>query len=164
MSEGRGINYRALAEFRYEIRRFLNFSETAARASGIEPHQHQALLAIRGIAPEAKATVGWLADQLHVQHHSAVELIDRLESKRLVRRSRRQTDRREVLLQLTSRGEKLLQALSAHHRAELRTTGPRLLKTLRAAIDRTEESVGLRKALSRQPRIAEAAKRYRQKN
>src|ERR1700731_4491393 len=97
-SRKRSIDYTALADFRYEIRRFLNFSETAARAAGIEPHQHQALLAIKGLPARQIATVGALAERLQIQHHSAVELTNRLESKGLIRRSRGQADRREVLL------------------------------------------------------------------
>jgi DNA-binding MarR family transcriptional regulator len=136
MKRERGINFRALSDFRYEIRRFLNFSEQAARTAGVEPHQHQALLAIKGLPAGAHATVGWLAERLQTQHHSTVELTNRLESKGLIIRSRSRTDRREILLHVTNRGEKLLQVLSVHHRAELRTAGPRLLKALRGAIRR----------------------------
>src|SRR5579864_8619690 len=99
------IDYAALADFRYEIRRFLNFSEQAAREASIEPHQHQALLAIKGLPASQIATVGVLAERLQIQHHSAVELTDRLEAKRLIRRLRSHEDRREVLLTLTPRGE-----------------------------------------------------------
>jgi DNA-binding MarR family transcriptional regulator len=129
-----GIDYGALADFRYEIRRFLNFSEQAARAAGIEPHQHQALLAIKGLPAEQKATVGVLAERLQVQHHSAVELVNRLETKGLIRRMRGQADRREVLLHLTGRGERLLMNLTLPHRAELRSVGPALVQALRAAV------------------------------
>lgn len=138
----RGIPYRALAEFRYEIRRFLNFSERAARAAGIEPQQHQALLAIKGLPDGQKATVGSLAEQLQIQHHSAVELAIRLESKGLVKRSRNSADRRQVLLMLTGRGEKLLRGLSATHHAELRTAGPNLLRALEAAVRHARMRLG----------------------
>ena len=132
----RRIDYSALADFRYEIRRFLNFSETAARVAGIEPHQHQALLAIKGLPARQIATVGVLAERLHIQHHSAVELTDRLQAKGLIRRSRGQQDRREVVLQVTLRGERLLRALSLSHRAELQSAGPRLIAALESAIAR----------------------------
>ena len=128
------IDYRSLAEFRYEIRRFLNFSEQAAREAGIEPHQHQALLAIKGLVPKQKATVGVLAERLQVQHHSAVELVNRLEKKRLIRRSRNAADRREVILALTGRGEEVLAALTLVHRAELRSAGPVLLRALNTVL------------------------------
>lgn len=130
--------YSPLESFRYEIRRFLNFSERAAREAGLEPQQHQALLVIKAMAPGSKATVGLLAERLQVQHHSAVELSDRLEKRGLIRRSRSDEDRRQVLLTLTQRGERLLQGLSESHRTELRTAGPRLLKALQAVIRRAE--------------------------
>jgi len=135
-------NYRDLAAFRYEIRRFLNFSERAARDAGVEPHQHQALLAIKGVPPGSTATVGFLAERLQVQHHSACELSDRLQGKGLVRRWRSETDRREVLLQLTPQGEKLLKGLAAAHRAELRVAGPKLMRALRDVITHNGRSNG----------------------
>ena len=128
------INYRALAAFRYEIRRYLNFSERAGRRAGIEPHQHQALLGIKGLPRGMKATIGNLAERLQIRHHSAVELVNRIESHRLVRRFRSPTDRREVLLQLTEKGQKMIQSLSVTHRAELRSIGPRLVEALESAI------------------------------
>ncbi len=128
------IDYRSLADFRYEIRRFLNFSEQAAREAGIEPHQHQALLAIKGLPIGQKATVGTLAERLQVKHHTAVELVNRLQAKKLIRRSRNGPDRREVMLALTNRGEHVLTALTRLHRAELRSAGPVLLRVLKAVL------------------------------
>ena len=143
------IDYRSLADFRYEIRRFLNFSEQAAREAGIEPHQHQALLAIKGFVPKQKATVGALAERLQVQHHSAVELVDRLEKKRLIRRTRNGADRREVILALTGRGEEVLAALTLVHRAELRSAGPVLLRALNTVLahDRSSSPRNIRARL-----------------
>ena len=114
-----GERYRPLEDFRYEIRRFLNFSERAAREAGLEPQQHQALLSIKAARLGAKVTVGYLAERLQVQHHSAVELSGRLEEKKLIRRRRSGTDRREVLLSLTERGEELLRRLSNSHQSDL---------------------------------------------
>jgi DNA-binding MarR family transcriptional regulator len=128
------IDYRSLADFRYEIRRFLNFSERAAREAGIEPQQHQALLAIKGLPIGQKATVGALAERLQVKHHTAVELVNRLQTKKLIWRTRNGPDRREVMLALTNRGEHVLTALTRLHRAELRSAGPVLLRTLNAAL------------------------------
>lgn len=128
------IDYRALADFRYEIRRFLNFSELAARSSKIEPQHHQALLAIKGLPRKMKVTIGVLAERLQIQHHSAVELTDRMQAHGLIRRTRSPSDRREVLLRPTVRGERLLRDLSLAHRAELRTAGLRLIDALKAAI------------------------------
>jgi DNA-binding MarR family transcriptional regulator len=132
----KAIDYSALADFRYEIRRFLNFSEGAARAAGIEPQQHQVLLAIKGGLPGFETTVGVLAKRLQIRHHSAVELSRRLEANGWVQRSRNGADRREVQLRLTSRGEKLLAKLSLSHRDELRTAEPRLIRALQLAVAR----------------------------
>lgn len=129
------IDYSALADFRYEIRRFVNFSERAARTAGIEPQQHQALLAIKG-RPEFDTTVGVLAERMQIRHHSAVELSSRLESRGWIRRSRNGRDRREVQLRLTPRAEKLLVKLSLAHRNELRAAGPRLIRALSRAVAR----------------------------
>jgi DNA-binding MarR family transcriptional regulator len=130
----RDADYRALASFRYEIRRYLNFSESAARAAGIEPQQHQALLAIKGAPRGQEPTIGCLAERLQIRHHSAVELTDRLERHRLIRRSRGNADRREVLLHLTPHGMDLLRRLSLAHREELQLAGPKLLESLEALV------------------------------
>jgi DNA-binding MarR family transcriptional regulator len=125
-----GIDYQAIAEFRFEIRRFLHSSERIARAAGLEPQQHQALLALKGLPAHRAATVGVLAERLLVQHHSAVELVNRLEAKGLLRRARGANDRRSVLLTPTRRGEKLLRQLALTHRAELQTARSKLLQAL----------------------------------
>ena len=70
----RQANYKAMAELRYQIRRFLRFSENAARQAGIEPQQHQLLLAVRGLPDALKPTIGVLAERMQLQHHSTVEL------------------------------------------------------------------------------------------
>ncbi len=124
-------DYRALAEFRYQIRKFLHFSESAARAAGLEPQQHQLLLAIKGLPDDQQANIGTVAERLQIQHHSTVELADRLAKRGLVQRKRAGEDRRQVLLQVTARGERLLRELALHHEEELRTTGPLLVKALR---------------------------------
>src|SRR5215470_2175053 len=123
-------DYRSLAEFRHQIRRFLHFSEGAARQAGLEPTQHQLLLALKGLAPGVRPRIGELAERLQIQHHSAVELVNRLEAGGLVRRHRSTQDRREVLLDLTPRGEKILRELSLDHRTELLNQGPQLLEML----------------------------------
>jgi len=140
------IDYQSLADLRYEIRRFLNFSEKAARAASIEPQQHQALLAIKGSRAGLATTVGTLAERLQIRHHTAVELIDRLESKGWIRRSPSPGDARKVDLRLTRRADKLLQTLSVSHRDELRTAGPRLLQALQSVLKHKRRPVGQRRA------------------
>ena len=129
----RPSDYQALAEFRYQIRRFLRFSEQAARAAGIEPQQHQLLLALRA-QPEGQADIGTLAERLQVQHHSAVELVDRLSGRGLVFRTRAEQDRRHVMVELTEQGQAELEKLSHAHLEELRRTGPALVETLDALL------------------------------
>lgn len=123
-------DYRSLGAFRYQIRRFLHFSEASAKAEGLEPQQHQMLLAIRALDEPGGPTVGSLAGHLFIRHHSAVGLIDRLAERGLVERVRGREDRREVKVRLTSRGEGKLRRLSRAHREELRTSGRLLVETL----------------------------------
>jgi DNA-binding MarR family transcriptional regulator len=124
-------NYQALAEFRYQIRRFLHFSEQVARESGVEPQQHQLMLAVKGAPDGAEPRIGYLAERLQIQHHSAVELTDRLVRKGLIQKVRSSDDRREVHVRLTSTGERVLRELTVHNRAELRSAAPALVAALR---------------------------------
>ncbi|MGE5647943.1 MAG: MarR family winged helix-turn-helix transcriptional regulator [Acidobacteriota bacterium] len=124
------VDYRALSEFHYQIRRFLRVSEQAARQAGLEPQQHQLMLAIRGLPQGGEPTVSELAERLQVRHHSVVELIDRLEQRGFVARRRAERDRRKVLVDLTAEGERMLLALNATHRMELQEAGPELVRLL----------------------------------
>jgi DNA-binding MarR family transcriptional regulator len=133
-------DYKALHEFRYAIRRFLRFSDDAARAAGIEPQQHQLMLAIKGTANTGEARVTDLAERLQVRHHSTVELIDRLVAGGYAERHRGTTDRRQVFVRLTDQGEALLRQLSITHRTVLRTGGPALVVALQAIIDERPEN------------------------
>jgi DNA-binding MarR family transcriptional regulator len=108
-------DFQAMAELRYQIRKFLRFSENVARRAGIEPQQHQLLLAIRGLPGTLKPTIGALAERMQLQHHSTVELIDRLVDRGFVCRLRATDDRRQVLVKLTRDGEEFLKTLSLHH-------------------------------------------------
>jgi DNA-binding MarR family transcriptional regulator len=128
--------YRALAEFRYQIRRFLQFSAEAAREHRLEPQQHQLLLALKGLPEDTRPTIGEMAERLQIQHHSTVELVDRLAERGAVRREHAGADRREVLLRLTRHGAALLRRLSLAHHNELEKTGPILVKALTTAIRR----------------------------
>jgi DNA-binding MarR family transcriptional regulator len=120
------VDYAALAEFRYAIRRFLAFSEMAAAEAGLTSQQHQALLTIKGAAGEEGLAVGALAERLLVKQHTAVELVDRLERAGLVRRGADPADGRRVLVSLTDEGELRLKALSSAHLDELKSIGPAL--------------------------------------
>ncbi|HET8630890.1 MAG TPA: MarR family transcriptional regulator [Thermomicrobiales bacterium] len=126
--------YQALAEFRFRIRHFLHFSEQVARAAGIEPQQHQLMLAIKGFPNAEPATITDLAERLQLQHHSVVELVNRAEGRGLVKRSRGEADRRQVFIHLTDAGEQVLSELSLHHRGELRVAGPELVRALNALV------------------------------
>jgi DNA-binding MarR family transcriptional regulator len=118
--------YEKLAAFRYNLRQFLRFSEMAARSVGLTSQQHQALLTIKGF-PEGKSiTIGQLAEQLQVAHHTAVELVDRLTFHNLVLRETGTLDRRHVYIKLTDRGLEILEALTWAHREELRRLSTRL--------------------------------------
>lgn len=128
-------DYQALAEFRYQIRCFLHFSEQIAREAGLEPQQHQLLLALKGLPEGRKATVGELAERLQIQHHSTVELIDRMVENDLIQRNRDDADQRRVIIKLTNEGQEVLRKLSLLHHTELQTTGPSLVLALNRLID-----------------------------
>lgn len=130
--------FRALAEFRYQIRIFLNGSEEAARNAELEPQQYLLMLALRGLPIDREASIRELAERLQLRHHSVVELVDRLERRQLLRRERSRTDRRQVILHLTSRGEKILTRLAKQRISELRTAAPALVRALTAVIRSTQ--------------------------
>lgn len=124
-------DYEALAEFRYRIRRFLHFSERVVKQAGLERGQYQLMLAIKGMREGTRPRIRELAERMQIRHHSAVELVNRLEAGRFVQRSRGRDDRREVLLALTAKGERVLEELALHHQDELRGAGPELVAALR---------------------------------
>jgi DNA-binding MarR family transcriptional regulator len=142
------FDHESLAEVRYQIRRFLHFSEQAARDAGLEPQQHQLMLALKGLPEGTRPTVGELAERLQIKHHSAVELINRLAAAGFVCRHQADADRREVLVALTPKGEKVLRELSVHHRAELRKRGPVLIEALQRAM-----GAGKKKSEKRKTRV-----------
>jgi DNA-binding MarR family transcriptional regulator len=118
-------DYALLSEFRYELRCFLHFSEAAAQKANLTPQQHQALLSVRG-ANERRQTVGQLADRLLIKPHSASGLVQRLESQGLIERILDPDDARVVHLQVTARGERILEDLALAHRTELHHMKPML--------------------------------------
>ena len=126
--------YRDLAEFRRQIRKFLHFSEATTREHGIEPQQHQLLLAIQGLPEGVKPTIREIASRLFIQHHSAVELVNRLESAGAIARRPGAEDRREVWIRLTPAGRAILRKLAIEHRTELERSGPELARALHSVL------------------------------
>ena len=118
--------YETQAAFRYALRQFLRFSETAARGVGLTPQQYQGLLAIQGFPGGDRVRVGELAERLQIHPHSAVGLADRLTAKGLAVRARSNADRRHVFIRLTARGIRVLERVSAANRRELRRLRPQL--------------------------------------
>lgn len=139
-------DHRALAEFRYQIRRFLAFSERAARDAGIEPQQHQLLLVLTGLPDGASPTISELAERLQIKHHSTVELVSRLARRDLVCRSRNPADRRQVFVELTDEGREIMAQLSAVHLDELHRVGPELARALNAIVAETAQAAPDRRA------------------
>lgn len=112
-------DFQTLSDFRYQLRRFLRFSEEASSRHGVTPLQYQLLLQIRGFPDREWATVGELAERLQSRHHGVVSLVSRCEKLGLVRRQVGRNDRREVEVCLTPKGESVLNALASQHREEL---------------------------------------------
>lgn len=128
----RAVNYKALAQFRYQLRGFLAFSEKAAERHGLTPQQHQALLGIKAFVDPGPATVSDVARFLLVRHHSAVELIKRMEKRGLIKRASDPEDARRVHLRLTGKGEQKLEAISKMNVRELRrATSPAMARLLK---------------------------------
>jgi DNA-binding MarR family transcriptional regulator len=128
----RAVDYVALAEFRYQLRKFLAFSEAAAQKAGLTPQQHQALLAIKGFSGPEPISVGDLARFLLIRHHTAVELMDRITKLGLLSRIVDADDGRRVLVKLTKKGEQKLRTLSKIHFEELRSESPALTRILKS--------------------------------
>jgi DNA-binding MarR family transcriptional regulator len=133
------LGFRRLAEFRHRIRKFLHYSEEAARAEGIEPQQHQLLLILKGLPKDTRPTLSTLAERLCLRHHSTVELVDRLVERGAARRRHSSEDHREVLVELTPSGEALLHRLSRLHWKELHDSGPALSESLAAVMRHARE-------------------------
>ena len=123
-------DYARLASFRRSLRVFLDFSAAAAREAGLTPQHHQAILAIRGLAPPGGMTINDLAAHLLLKPHTAAELVDRLEKAGLVTRERDENDRRRVLLTLTAQAKAILETLSKAHLAQIRRDAPQLVEIL----------------------------------
>lgn len=124
-------DYRALAEWRYALRRFLAASERIARAEGVSPTQYQLLLFVAGTPDAGPPAIGDLAEWMQVEHQSAVGLVDRMEKAGLVRRRRDPDNRRRVLIEMTPRGARLLRRLASEHFATIESLGSAFLPPLR---------------------------------
>ena len=159
--------FQALAELRYKIRSFLKEGDAAARLAGLEPQQYLMLLAIRGLSPDTPPKIQTLAERLSLKHHSAVELVDRLEQRGLVRRTRSKEDRRQVLVSLLPRGEKLLERVVQQRIGELRASGRELVKAIDALLrderarnsgTRIQQNSSSQRTRSRSEKISPAAR------
>lgn len=133
----------ALADFRYRIRRFLKMSEEAALAAGLEPQQHQLLLALKALTvSRADTSIASLAERMLLRHHSVVGLVDRLEEKGFVSRSRDESDRRRVEVHLTARGEETIERLTSFHQRELNELAPELIALLQQVVNMPPPDTG----------------------
>ena len=140
-------DYRALAELRYRIRHFVRESDAAAQELGLEAQQYLLLLAVRGLPQEMKPTIRILAERLGLKHNSTVELINRMESRAYVRRTRSREDRRCILVTLLPQGEKLLEQVVRQRITQMRAGGVELVDAMTAILgykrrrqNRSEES------------------------
>lgn len=122
--------YALLAAFRYALRSFMYFSESAAESLGLTAQQYQAMLAMRGFPEDREVTINDLAQQLLIKHNTAVGLVDRLDKQGLVTRRPSPVDGRQVYLRLTAKGERMLERLASVHREELHRIGPQLEQLL----------------------------------
>jgi len=123
--------FEALSQFRYQLRRFLRFSEQVTRQHGITPLQYLLLLHVKGFPGREWATVGELAERLQAQHHGVVALISRCEKLGWVSREQGKDDRREVEIHLTAKGDRMVAKMAALHRDEhLNPQGSGLLPQL----------------------------------
>lgn len=135
-----------LAEFRFELRQFVHFSEHAAHSAGLQPQQHQLLLQIAGARNPTEVTIAYAAVRLGLKHNSTVELADRSEREGLLERAADETDRRRALLRLTRKGKAILKKLSNEHARELNEMAPRLIKALETVRRHADSSAALAEA------------------
>jgi len=134
----------SLAEFRFELRKFLHFSEEAATAAGLQPQQHQLLLQVAGARKETSVTIAYAAKRLKLRHNTVVELVDRSAREGLLLRVPDADDLRRVLLQITPIGKKVLRKLSIDHAREITVLAPKLVLDLQRVIIYTNAPKGKR--------------------
>jgi len=131
-------DYEALSNLRYTLRRFMDFSTSAAQEEGLPTQQHQALLSIKGHRGEDAMTIGMLAERLLIAPHSATELVGRLVTAGYVSRRTDPNDKRRQTLELTDKAEGVLKRLTAIHLTEIREMAPQLIDILRKLQDEIE--------------------------
>ncbi len=139
---GSDLLLKTLAEFRYELRRFLHFSEGVALDRGLQPQQHQLLLQVAGAWDASAVTIAYAAERLGLKHNSTVELVDRSEREGLLTRTADSNDKRRSLLELTGKGKRLLDSLASDHAKELKERAPRLIEALEKVRLHTDGSAG----------------------
>ncbi|MHB8302192.1 MAG: MarR family winged helix-turn-helix transcriptional regulator [Acidobacteriaceae bacterium] len=122
--------HESLAEFRHQLRAFLQTSEAAAQRAGLHPQQHQLLLSVAGAVPADSPSIAYAAERLGLKHNTVVELVDRCEAEGLLRRKSDPQDRRRVRLEVTGRGRRVLARLSQVHLQELYSRAPHLIQAL----------------------------------
>ncbi|HYX53730.1 MAG TPA: MarR family winged helix-turn-helix transcriptional regulator [Candidatus Limnocylindrales bacterium] len=147
--------YMALAEFRYQLRRFLRHMEDEVRELGVNPQQYQVILAIKGLPSDQVPTISRIAERMQLNHNSTVELVDRCEERGLLKRARSGSDRRQVTLMITSDGDAMLRRLGSAARQELRSIGPMLVDSV---IRLTNENTGKHAARAGTKRLAASKK------
>jgi len=127
-------DYRALAEFRYELRRYLALSDQAARFAGLHPGQYRFLLMLKGLPDGIEPSIGNLAGRLGLRHHSTVELVDRLEKRGFIYRERNERHRSFVFVRIAPKGESILRKIVASRKVDLKKAGPVLVEALNTLI------------------------------
>jgi len=140
--------FQRLAEFRFQLRRFLHFSHIAAENAGLRPQQYQLLQCVYGMPGELDPTIANVAARMLLKHNSAVELVDRTIEQGLLRRSSDPTDHRRILLRVTPQGERILASLASYHLEELEQAGPELIRALRRVVS-LKQSAGSKEAAAR---------------
>ncbi len=128
--------YETLAEFRYHLARFLRRRKDAARAEGLQPQQYELLLAVSGLPKHKQPTIKEVAGQLCLEHHTVVELADRLEKQGLLIRRGSRLDKRKVLLQVTRSGHTVLGRIAGFSFSQLHVEAPALIRSLRLILQK----------------------------
>lgn len=143
-----------LAEFRFQLRRFLHFSTVAAEQAGLRNQQYQMLQCVGGMPDGMAPTIANVAARMLLKHNSAVELVDRAIDQGLVRRSADPFDHRRILLRVTPEGEQLLASLAEFHMQELEQSGPELVRALHRVLNGGSRKYTPRKTPTRRRRAA----------